>query len=137
MNFIRDKMGIKKTNPTNVSDSTINKGMIHVFTQEVLIPNKGEILETYSLLGQPLLLVFMSGKRSMVALNPMYQDSPKHSQDKDMEKYFTEEIKEIAGINNAKPFMAYFAVTHNHKSSEPDGHDCTLCLSYKGTAPVK
>jgi hypothetical protein len=137
MNFIRDKMGIKKTNPTNVSDSTINKGMIHVFTQEVLIPNKGEILEEYSLLGQPLLLVFMSGKRSMVALNPMYQDSPKHSQDKDMEKYYTEEIKEIAGINNAKPFMAYFAVTHNHKSSEPDGHDCTLCLSYKGTAPVK
>ena len=137
MNFIRDKMGIKKTNPTNASDSTINKGMIHVFTQEVLIPNKGEILEEYSLLGQPLLLVFMSGKRSMVALNPMYQDSPKHSQDKDMEKYFTEEIKEIAGINNAKPFMAYFAVTHNHKSSEPDGHDCTLCLSYKGTAPVK
>jgi hypothetical protein len=128
MNFIRDKMGIKKTNPTNGSDSTINKGMIHVFTQEVLIPNKGEILEEYSLLGQPLLLVFMSGKRSMVALNPMYQDSPKHSQDKDIEKYFTEEIKEIAGINNAKPFMAYFAVTHNHKSSEPDGHDCTLCL---------
>jgi hypothetical protein len=77
----------------------------------------------------------MSGKMSIVALNPIYQDSPKHSQDKDIEKYYTEEIKQIAGINNAKPFMAYFAVRHN-KKMEPDEHDCTLCLSYKGTAPV-
>jgi len=136
MGFIRDKMVTKKANPSQFSNVTINKGMIHVFTQEVLIPHGGEILEKYELLGQPLLLVFMSGKRSMVALNPMYQDSPKHSQDKDMEKYFTEEIKQIAGINNAKPFMAYFALRHNHKKVELDEHDCTLCLSYKGTAPV-
>jgi hypothetical protein len=36
MNFIRDKMGIKKTNPTNVSDSTINKG-IKKFDQKTLL----------------------------------------------------------------------------------------------------
>jgi|688.fasta_scaffold1310715_1 hypothetical protein len=136
MNFIRDKMVMKKTNPTNIPDSTINKGMIHVFTQEVLIPHGGEILEKYELLGQPLLLVYMDGKRTLVALNALYE-TPKQSQDRDMDAYYHSEILELAVINNAKPFMAYFAVTHNHKSSEPDGHDCTLCLSYKGTAPVK
>jgi hypothetical protein len=137
MDFIRNRMVMKKASQSNVDEDTINQGMIHVFTQEVLMPNKGEILEEYELIGQPLLLVLMNGDRTMVALNPIYEDSPQNSQDKDMDKYYREEIKQIAAINSAKPFIAHFAVSHNHKSSESNGHNCLTCLKYKGTVPVK
>lgn len=137
MDFIRNRMVTKKTSQVKVNEDTINQGMIHVFTQEVLKPNNGQILETYSLLGQPLLLVLLNGDRTMVALNPLYGDNTQNSQDKDMEKYYREEIKQIAGINNAKPFIAHFAVSHNHKSSQSNDHGCLTCLKYKGTTPIK
>jgi len=137
VDILRNNMQTKKNDKTDVDSKVLNQGMIHVFTYEVLKKHDGEILEKYELLGQPLLLVFMSGKRSMVALNALYEDRPKHTEDKTIEAAYKEEIKVLAALNNAKPFMAYFAVSHKHKDMEPEEGDCRLCLQYKGTAPLK
>jgi hypothetical protein len=136
MNFIRDKMVTKKVNQTNLEDEVLNKGLIHIFTHELLNKNDGEILERYDLLGQPLLLVSMKGKRSMVALNTLY-DTPKYAEDKDIEKYYHEEIKLIAGINKALPYIAHFKVDSKVNKTELTDEQCRTCITFKGMVPVK
>ncbi len=136
MDFIRDKMVTKKVNQTNLEDEVLIKGLIHIFTHELLNKNDGEILERYDLLGQPLLLVSMKGKRCMVALNTIY-DTPKHAEDRDMDKYYHEEIKQIAAINKALPFIAHFKVDSKVNKTELTDEQCRTCITFKGMVPVK
>jgi hypothetical protein len=85
-------------------------GMFNVFTAEYLRPNQIEMVETFMLMGSPLLLIQEKGEREMVALDPEY-DTPKEDLDRDIQKTYLEKVKLFAVSKEAQPYVAKLKFT--------------------------
>jgi hypothetical protein len=68
-------------------------GMFKVFTREYLIPNQIEVLESYMLMGSPVLLIEENGLMKLVALDAEYDDTPSEDLDRSMQKTYLEQVK--------------------------------------------
>jgi hypothetical protein len=89
-------------------------GMFKIFNSEYLIPNQIEVLESFMLMGSPMLLIEEKGKKKMVALDAEYDDTPSEDLDRSMQKTYLEHVKLFSMSRQAEPYVARFTFTRGH-----------------------
>jgi hypothetical protein len=113
------------------NDST---GMFKVFFSEYLLPNNSEIINTFMVLGQPLLLINQNHTKMLIALDADY-NTPKEDMDKDMQKVFLDKVKEFALSKDAEPYIAKFGFSRGN-DKKTYGDEPYSWIVFKGVTKI-
>jgi hypothetical protein len=93
------------------------------------------MVETFMLMGSPLLLIEEKGERKMVALDPEY-DTPKEDLDRDIQKTYLENVKLFALSKEAQPCVAKFKFTRGN-NKETFGEQSYSWILFKGITRIE
>jgi len=113
------------------NDST---GMFKVFFSEYLLANNSEIIGTFMILGQPLLLINQNQKRMLIALDADY-NTPREEVDKEMQRVFLDTVKDFALSKEAEPYIAKFGFSRG-SDKKTYGDEPYSWIVYKGISKI-